>query len=115
MKNKGYRKKRKDFLINKGWDWIYLAKLWNIDYENDENDENIKVFLENVMRKHFMCCHDKCNCGIKHIARDIRVFAKTLSKCGNSYLFPVWKGISKVKDDYETLRITIPLIGYMWD
>lgn len=105
-----------------------MAELWGVNCDEPEEfdpefDESapLSEFLQGVLSFHFLECDlsrrngDIPECELKKVAADLRIFLKTLSKHDHGYLGPMWKGMSKIKSDEELVKVTIPLIGYMWD
>ena len=109
MKSK--QKKNKKF---KGFDYVELMDRWGLKQSNDAfdriNGEKLQGFLRNTM--------DSQNKNkMSKIAKDIREFAIALSgeeeQLENSCCH-FWLGLSNIEDNYNLIRITIPLIPYMW-
>lgn len=48
-------------------------------------------------------------------ARDIREYCAALADGHHGYGGGVWKAISEIEDDYTTLQLFLPLLGYAWD
>jgi len=100
-----------------GWDYLELANAWNLYIpdanSNIEDHEPIKWFLEKILRNYI---NGKTRI-TKKVASDLRVFLSKLGDVdnvvGNEY--PMWKGMSEIESDYNLIRLSIPLIGYMWD
>jgi hypothetical protein len=107
-----------------GWDFMEFADAWNV-YVGDEfwlkgadgyhglytDADVISVYLEQVLKNY----NGKPTRPMRKCAKDIRIFLKKLSKSEHHYDTPVWKGMSKIEDDFTLLSYAIKLMGNMWD
>ena len=100
-----------------GWDYLELALAWNLyipDVGSDiEDHKPIEWFLREVLKGYVR--GDRRIIG--KVSKDLRIFLSKLGDednvIGDEY--PMWKGLSKVRSNYTLIRLSIPLIGYMWD
>jgi hypothetical protein len=112
-----------------GWDWLELAKEWNLyipdnysfpgknDFGFDEHHydyDPVNWFILSVLSKYNGVDSTR---PMKKIAGDCRLFLSKLGDEDNSstYSWPLWDGMSKIEDDWTLLNFVYPLIGYMWD
>jgi len=99
-----------------GWDFMELAHAWNIPVihgsAGDITDADDIVFYIRSLYKTFD--GGDMTRPMRKCAKDIRIFVGMLGDCddNNSAL---WKGLASIEDDYSIIRLSIPLIGYMWD
>jgi len=117
---------RRDKVLEKGgYDYGVLIKLWNleVDYGSINADEleikALKDYIEDVIVNEFAGNSGMISKEVKHsvkeLADDLRQFLTELSKYHNSYYDVMWEGMSKIKDDYSLIVITIPIVVFMWD
>lgn len=88
----------------RGMDFSELAETFGIRHSDDENEynKNIRAFI-------------KDNIDNKDVINVIRFFVNRLVQNDNiTYKKPVWKGLSKVKDDCTFISFVIDLLEYMW-
>ena len=94
-----------------GLDFDELALPFGLSLTLDEDlDENIiRYYLHNIVadpsRKH-----------VKDVADCLRQFLRKLAinEKANGEYAEIWQAISKLKNDWNVINISIPLIGYMW-
>ncbi len=139
------KRQRQELLVKKAWDFTNLAIVWDLPLlsnhpdlwrehnktygiYSDLDDLDIKFiqdYLEMVIDNHYKNCLGRvegCNstCKLKQVAADLRLYLKNLSKSDISYWCPVWEGISRVDaseqgGDEVVVKVSIPLIGHMWE
>lgn len=121
MVNDEYKERRKKY-IEEGWDYLDLAKLWKIEIPQECKDSSkpIADYLDKWYQHHMMYCvpyPSVCNCEITRVAEDLRIFLRSLGdeEKSNTFYAPMWRGMAEIEDDSELVKITIPIIGYMWD
>ena len=98
-----------------GWDYIELAESWNLYIPTSIGIEDhlfIKWYLGGLFNNYNGQAPTR---PMKKVAKDIRLFLTELAKSEISYMTPMWKGMSEIKDDFTLIQMTIPNIGYMWD
>jgi len=107
-----------------GFDFMELADAWGV-YIGDEfnvcgmdgyhrtisDADVLSIFLEQVLKSYNGY---KPSYPMRKCANDIRIFTKKLSK-GCTSEAPMWKGMSKIEDDFTLLSYAIKLMGNMWD
>ena len=132
------QKRRKKYLVDTAWDFQNLGFYWGLEKEiiaaqnEDVNSEDwdwdadakpIKNFLDRAIQKHFENgCMDynrkdeDCDCGLKEIADDIRLFMLNLAADSEKWDFysPAWFGIRQIRDDYTLVKFVAHNIGFMW-
>ena len=121
-------KRRNYFLRRRAFDYYFLVENFGLvekykereiqgEYKADES-EVLQEFFQSILEKHTYECHwnnKSCKCDIKSVAKDMRMYLKNLAKHKHSFWAPVWRGLSKVEDDGELLRISSHLVSAMWD
>lgn len=117
--------RRDKVLEEAGYDYGVLIKLWNlkVDYDCLDSDElEIKVlqdYMSDVVTNEYSgnsgMINKEVNHTVKELADDLRKFLTELSKYHNTYYDVMWKGMSKIKDDYSLIVVTIAIVGFMWD
>ena len=105
-----------------GVDFMELAEKWQIpehphlkfpdDYDTvSEYSQPLQHFLEHLITESHMTGDEQ---PLRKYAEDVRYYLFLLSIKDKGYYGPMWRGMSKITDDYSLLRIAIPLIPYMW-
>lgn len=97
-------------MIYKGYDWTELGIRFNLlsekDFEsNNYNEDQLLEDMQTYLRRN----------ADAETVQHLREHLTLLVEHDNSYKTPVWEGLLNVKDDFTLIRISIPLIPYMWD
>jgi len=109
------KKREKRRLMKKhGYDYAVLIKVWELEEVDKEEDEADELEIK-TLQDYLQTTLSNQNHTLKTVAKDLRFFLKQLSKYDHTYFKGVWKAMSKIKDDFSLVQITIPIIGYMWD
>jgi len=87
-----------------------------IDREQRENEETKKV-LDYLMDKLYEDTYKstKLDPKYKEKVQGLRTYVEELSKYKNSYIQPLWEGLSKIKDDGEFIRYVKHFFESLWD
>ncbi len=119
----------KDFINDfNGWDYTELLAKWDLFNEEspactlvqkvyepvkDSQDDSkpIRQFLEDLLVV-YLATQDEDK--IKPYADDIRRFTRKLGVEDMSYYKPLWRGLSRIEDDFTIVRATILLVPTMW-
>ena len=111
-----------------GWDYTELIAKWDLYNEtslactvvqkvyepektSQDDSKPIRQFLEDLLTTYFATQNEEV---VKPFADDIRRFARKLSVEDMSYYRPLWRGLSRIEDDFTIVRATILLVPTMW-
>jgi len=118
----------------RGWHWIELAKFLDVpgardldvaleDEAADFDAAERKLLLATRKFLSFMSYVIKVHepdsrhyCDARKLTKGVRAFVIKLSAAaeGLDYAAPLWKGLSKVKEDGQFLEFTAALLKHMW-
>ena len=94
-----------------GLDFDELALPFGLELTlNESLDEDIiKYYLCNI-------ADDPSHKHVKDVADCLRQFLRKLAinEKANGEYAEVWQAISRLKNDWSVINLSIPLIGYMW-
>ena len=87
-----------------------------MDSEHRENEETKKA-LEYLMDQLFAdtCSSTTLNPKYKEKVDGLRTYVDELAKYKNTYVYPLWEGLSKIKDDGEFIRYVSHFFESLWD
>ena len=118
---------RRRYLKKHAYDFSYLSFVWDLDVKKNINDceqkdcdvDAIKKFLYKIMSYCYELkdgyFHKNYYWTCEEVVQDLRVYLKYLGRYNHTYKSGVWREISKIRDDWTIIQLTMDLIGHMWD